>query len=126
MLYILYQDQNGENRFETDNSAYTPDFDNSWRTKNPNCKLIAVHDANADLTANEQTQRLQFNINCGTYGFRPADYRMRVRLNSGGLGELIGFNPRNRKYPCLIKPLLAGQPRIKTTPDYVKGAACNA
>ena len=126
MLYILYQDDKGENRFDAVAKAYSPGFDDEWRRDNPTRTLIAVLDADADLTAKEQNQRLEFNINCGAYGFRPVDYLARIALDGGATGRLIGFNPRNRKYPCIIQPARTGQKRVKATPDYVRRNLCDA
>ena len=126
MLYILYQDENGRNLFDTAAEPYRPGFDAEWRQANPTKTLVSVHDAENDLTAIEQHRRINFNVNCGAYGFRPADYLSLVRLENNRVGQLVGFNPKNRKYPCLIQPLRNGEKRIKATVDYVRRMACDA
>ena len=62
--------------------------------------------------------RTNFDQHCLFYNFKPSDYRRKFRTNTGETEELIGFKPRNHKYPCIVWNETK-QKYMKATPEFV-------
>lgn len=121
MFYVLYIDpQSGQFAYEDHNEPYTDDTEYNWRNDNPDKNLIAIFDNKDNKINLAHEERNNFALLCRDYGFSMSDYRMKILAN-GQLCELIGFKPRNRKYPCILRPCGARATRnIKASPLYVK------
>lgn len=69
----------------------------------------------------QSKEREDFHRYCFRYGLEPSDLDKQIRLYNGRQYTITGANPKNRKYPILLKCVDDGQ-RIKTTVSSVKVA----
>ena len=65
----------------------------------------------------ESGEQVEFAKLCLKYGFLPSDYRRPVVIDGQTL-YLIGFNPKARKYHCIISDLHGRQ--FGCTPEHIK------
>lgn len=54
-------------------------------------------------------EQLAFEEHCYSFGYTPEDYGKRYTSFDGKMFEFVGFNPRARKYPFLVKNLENGK-----------------
>ena len=52
----------------------------------------------------ESGAQVEFNKLCGKYGFKPEDYKKPFVMD-GNTYYLVGFNPKARKYYCIISDI---------------------
>lgn len=52
----------------------------------------------------ESGEQMEFNKLCGNYGFKPEHYKVPFIMD-GKTFYLIGFNPKARKYYCIISDI---------------------
>lgn len=60
----------------------------------------------ADEEERADSERAKFAAMCAFYGFAPEDFMMPVKIKTKSgytIGELVGFNSRARKNPCIIR-----------------------
>ena len=119
MLYVLYTDASGNERYELIGRAYSDSIRDKWQASHPDCKLTAMFDAADDKILSGHKEYSDFCLLCKEYGFDISDYRRKVRTGPGETGELIGFKPANRKYKCIIR-MADRTHNIKATVGYVR------
>lgn len=66
------------------------------------------------------TEISDYNQLCIKYGFFQSEYKIQVRFpDRPGTYELFGFNPRNKKYKCLLREIDSGK-LLKAEPSYLR------
>lgn len=59
-------------------------------------------------SGDKSLEQMEFESHCHSFGFTPEDYRKKS-IRDGKVFRLVGFNPRARKYPFLIKEDFSGK-----------------
>lgn len=88
ICYTTDPNQSTKGFFET-----IDDID-TFKQNNPSARIIHIIPEKQEYTF-EKFERL-----CFLFGFKPSDYRRQININ-GDTQELVGFQPRNHKYPCI-------------------------
>ena len=61
----------------------------------------------------EEAERIKFEEECESYGFQKSDYKREVFCDNQ-ICEFIGFNPRARKYKCIVRSTETGERFVLT------------
>lgn len=71
-------------------------------TYSNNSMSITIDFLEGDESKNKTGEQVAFEKDCQTYGLRNEDYLAEIPME-GTQMKLYGFNPRARKYPCLLR-----------------------
>lgn len=90
-----------------------------WRNKNNTATIIKAFYSSNDISTYDEDIKQNFLNSCYYLGLQPSDLgRQFKHPKTGHMMEIVGYKPRNNKYPMIIKDMVTNQ-RFKVTPRFV-------
>lgn len=96
----------------------TANFTNFVKSLPPYIRVDGIFNEKSNIKDVYSTYEQSFVLNCAAYGYDPFDLHAKYTDRRSDTIELLGLNPRNRKYIFIVKNHTTGK-ILKVTKSYM-------